>query len=65
MSATPSPGSSGLGDYVEKYLQKWGITPDRYVEVKQALGFPPTCDCEGRKEWLDRAGEWIARQWQR
>ncbi|MEM8864009.1 MAG: hypothetical protein AAGF31_00495 [Planctomycetota bacterium] len=50
-----------LGDRVKRLLSSVGITPDRYVAAKRALGLPPTCGCEARKEWLNRAGEWWSR----
>ena len=48
----------GLGDWTEQGLKRIGITPERYVEAKRLFGLRPTCGCEGRKEWLNRVGEW-------
>lgn len=47
----------GLGDRVEQALTAVGITKERYQEVKEAIGLPPGCDCEIRKQWLNRLGE--------
>lgn len=44
-----------LGDDLERWLTSYGVTKERYVAVKQSLGLPPTCNCEARKEWLNRA----------
>lgn len=46
----------GLGDWVENWLTSWGLTKDKYKELKEELGLPPTCNCSGRKEWLNKAG---------
>lgn len=50
---------NGLGDSVESMLKTLGITPERYVEVKQMFGLPPTCGCAKRKEWLNKVGRWL------
>lgn len=50
----------GLGDNVETMLAALGITPERYVDVKQRFGLPPTCNCAGRKEWLNKVGRWLS-----
>lgn len=55
-------GRMELGNYLEKHLQKWGITPDRYVAVKKEIGFPPSCNCAGRKEWLNKLDRWVREQ---
>jgi hypothetical protein len=51
----PAPG---LGDQVESLLASIGITEDRYKEVKEKFGLPPTCNCPARKEFLNRVSEW-------
>ena len=50
--------SRRLGDRLEQTLTRMGITKDRYKEVKQRFGFPPTCNCDKRKEWLNKVGRW-------
>ena len=48
----------GLGDYTEQLLTSLGITKERYQAAKQLFGLAPTCNCETRKEWLNRVSEW-------
>lgn len=43
------------GDDLENWLQAVGIFKERWVAVKEKLGLPPTCNCEARKEWLNKA----------
>jgi hypothetical protein len=50
---------NGLGDQVEKMLKSLGITQERYVQVKQLFGLPPTCGCAKRREWLNKVGQWL------
>jgi hypothetical protein len=59
---TPKPVRQRLplGDYTERMLSSVGVTPERYAAAKAALGMAPTCNCHKRKEWLNRAGEWLA-----
>lgn len=47
----------GLGDWLEGKLAAAGISEDRYRAVKEAVGLTPTCNCHGRKEWLNKLGE--------
>lgn len=49
----------GLGDRVHSLLGTFGITPERYVEVKKLFGLPPTCGCAARRDWLNRVGRWL------
>ena len=49
----------GLGDILERELTRMGITQDRYKEIKKKFGFPPTCGCEKRKEWLNKVGAYL------
>lgn len=56
--AVRKPGKNGWGDKVETFLQGLGITPERYVDIKEKFGLPPTCNCAGRKEWLNQVGRW-------
>jgi len=44
-----------LGDDLENWLTAFGVTKERWVAAKQALGLPPTCNCEARKKWLNEA----------
>lgn len=52
----PSPQQQ-LGDWVESRLKSIGVTKESYQAVKAAMGLPPTCDCDERKEWLNQLGE--------
>jgi hypothetical protein len=54
------PGSPGLGDRLTTALKKVGITEENYKAVKAMFGLPPTCNCAGRREWLNRVGRWLA-----
>jgi hypothetical protein len=53
---TPTPG---LGDYTEQLLSSLGVTKDRYSAAKKLFGLAPTCNCETRKEWLNKVGAWL------
>jgi hypothetical protein len=57
-SEGPHSHKKQLGDKMESMLESIGVTKDRYKAAKLALGFPPTCDCDKRKEWLNKAGVW-------
>lgn len=46
-----------LGDRVESALKAIGISQDRIIDVKAALGLPPTCNCPARIEWLNNLDE--------
>ncbi len=50
----------GWGDKIEKQLQSLGITPEKYVAIKEKFGLPPTCYCKGRKAWLNKVGEYFS-----
>lgn len=54
----PSP-QPGLGDYTEQLLSSIGVTKDRYSAAKELFGLAPTCNCETRKEWLNKVGAWL------
>jgi len=43
----------GLGDKVAAVLHKVGVTPQRYVAVKGALGLQKKCRCPERQEKLN------------
>lgn len=51
--------AAGLGDYTEYVLSALGITKERYAEAKEMFGFAPTCDCDGRQEWLNKVGRYF------
>lgn len=46
-----------LGDRIEAALGKIGVTKEKYRGWKEELRLPPTCNCERRKEWLNRLDE--------
>jgi hypothetical protein len=48
-----------LGDYTEQLLSSLGVTKDRYSAAKELFGLAPTCDCQVRKEWLNKVGAWL------
>ena len=50
--------SSGLGDWTEQQLKSIGVTQERYKAAKELFGLSPTCDCEGRKQWLNSVSDW-------
>ena len=51
----------GWGDKVERQLKSFGITPEKYVAIKEKFGLPPSCNCKGRKEWLNKVGEYFTK----
>jgi hypothetical protein len=51
-------GRVGLGDALAAALSSIGVTKERYSEVKEMFGLPPSCGCDERREWLNRVGEW-------
>ena len=55
----PVVATTGLGDILERELTRMGITQDRYKEIKEKFGFPPTCGCEKRKQWLNKVGVYL------
>lgn len=52
----PQEEPIGLGDNMKRWLRSWGITKERYVEVKEMFGLPPTCNCDERQQWLNKIG---------
>jgi hypothetical protein len=50
----PNAELTGLGDVVEKTLQKFGITEDRF---KKWFGLKE-CGCSRRKKWLNGLFSW-------
>ena len=60
----PQPPRQLLGDRVEHALRSVGITEDRWLEAREALGGWPKskgCGCNARKQFLNRAHEWWLR----
>lgn len=47
-----------LGDWTERQLARIGVTKDRYLAAKELFGLAPTCNCQQRKEWLNRVSAW-------
>lgn len=43
-----------LGDRIESALESIGVTKEKYAGWKEALHLPPTCNCMGRQEWLNK-----------
>lgn len=48
---------SGLGDRIESALTAAGITKERWKAFKGAMGLPRTCNCDARKEYINKLGE--------
>lgn len=51
-----------LGDKTRELLESVGIDKDLYIGIKAALGFAPTCDCDTRAEWLNKAHAWVKKK---
>ena len=51
-----------LGDTTERILMSLGVTQERWVAAKKAVGLAPTCTCSGRKKWLNNLSDWISQQ---
>lgn len=45
------------GDALEELLTSYGITQEWYKGFKKQYGLPPTCDCDARKEWLNKTAD--------
>lgn len=45
-----------IGDLVERWLTRIGITKERVEKLTRTEGKPGGCGCEGRKKWLNEAG---------
>lgn len=43
-----------MGDALESFLASHGVSKEWYIEFKNKYGYPPTCDCDARKEWLNK-----------
>ena len=42
------------GDAIEELLTSYGITKEWYQSFKKEHGLPPICNCEARKEWMNK-----------
>ena len=42
------------GDALEDLLTSYGITKEWYQSFKKEHGLPPICNCEARKEWMNK-----------
>ena len=58
MTEVPAPPPR-LGDWAERQLKSIGITQERYKQIKEKFGLPPTCNCGSRKAWLNRVGSYF------
>jgi hypothetical protein len=45
-----------VGDLVERWLTRLGITRERVERWTRTEGIPGGCGCEARKRWLNEAG---------
>ena len=52
--------AAALGDITEAALRSIGITEDRYKAAKELFGMSPTCNCQKRKDWLNKVSNWWA-----
>ena len=50
--------SGGLGDITAASFRLVGVTPRRYKQIKKLFGLPPICNCDARKEWLNKVTLW-------
>jgi hypothetical protein len=46
-----------LGDRVESALTAVGVTKERWQGVRAAVGLPPGCNCNARKQWINKLDE--------
>ena len=53
-----------IGDLVERWLTRIGVTQERVERWTRTEGKPGGCGCAGRKRWLNRAGN-NAQRWVR
>lgn len=53
------PRKLGLGDRLEQWLKRVGITQERYVDVKKKFGLPPMCNCKARRKWFNKVGRYL------
>ena len=45
-----------IGDVVERWLTRIGVTKERVERWTRTEGKPGGCGCEGRKKWLNEVG---------
>lgn len=45
-----------VGDLVEKWLTRAGVTKERVERWTRTAGRPGGCGCEGRRRWLNERG---------
>lgn len=50
-----------VGDLVEKWLTRVGITKERVERWTRTAGTPEGCGCEARKRWLNEVGNRVQR----
>lgn len=50
------PGLVQVGDTFEDVLNRLGITQERWLTLKGLLQDDPKCNCEARKQWLNKTG---------
>ncbi len=46
-----------LGDRIGSALESVGVTPERWAEAKAAIGLPATCNCDSRRDWINKLDE--------
>jgi hypothetical protein len=56
-TAEPASPRLGLGDQIESALTAIGFTKERWLDTKESIGLPRTCNCTARQEWLNTLGE--------
>ena len=50
-----------VGDVVERWLTRFGVTKERVERWTRTAGKPGGCGCEARKKWLNDAGVRVQR----
>lgn len=56
-----NPNRDCWGERFERFLSRRGITPAKYRRWKVRWGLADDCDCDGRKEKLNRFGRWAGK----
>lgn len=51
-----------VGDVVERWLTRIGITKERVERLTRTAGKPGGCGCPARKKWLNEAGADLQRK---
>jgi hypothetical protein len=54
-----APVRLGMGDILERELKRLNITQESYIKLKARFGAMPTCNCEKRKQWLNKVGRYL------